>query len=314
MLYAAYKVLYSVEGAMNHIWSVRKRRRVLRQIVDYAAVMVVSPLMLILTALLTASLQSQRFVQAMQNAMPGFMPQLVGVFLGLALAIIALTFLYFFFPNTRVRFYSALVGAVVAAALLQILQYACMRLQVGVARYGNIYGGFAAIPIFLLWLYFSWLVVLLGAEISYAHANQRDLEYGGLIFKPSPAYRSQLALGTMTLAAQAFLRGEPPVSSERMAARLAAPMRVLRKVVARLVEVRLLAEVGGEDGGFHPALPPHRITVGDVLAAIEEEGDASDQTSQALGKLGVGEVFRRQEKAENRIRHMTLSELANKAS
>ena len=314
VFYAAYKVLSSVERAMNHIWGVRKRRKLIRRLVDYMAVMVVSPVMLVLTALLAASMQSHRFIQAIQSSVPGFLPHLIGACLGLVLAGIALTFLYFFFPNTRVKFRSAIVGAIVAAVLLQALQYGCMRFQVGVAKQNAIYGGLAAMPIFLLWLYSSWVVVLLGAEISYAHANQGALQYGGLIFRPSPAYRCHLALGAMTVASQAFLKGAPPPSSEWMAVRLAAPLRVLRGVIERLVALRLLVEIQGEEGGYHPAGPPGQIRVGEVLAAIEEEGDASDHTLKALAQLGVGEVFRRQEKAENRIRNMTLLELAHKAS
>lgn len=310
MLYAAYRVLSSIETTMNHIWGVRRKRRLMRRVVDYTAVVTVSPIMLILTALVTASLQSQAVLNQLQGAMPQFLVHLLGVGVAVLLAVAALSFLYFFFPNTRVRPLSALAGAVVAAVLLQVLQYVYLKLQMGVAKYNAIYGTFAAIPIFLLWLHFSWLVVLFGAELSYAHANQRDLEFGGLTFSPSPAYRAQIALGVMALAGRAFLRNEAPPTCESMAGPLAAPMRVMRTVTGRLTGAGLLAELQGDVARFQPAAPLEQITVGRVLEAINKHGDESPQTLMALERLGVADVFHRQEQAESGLQGMTLADLA----
>jgi len=310
MFYAAYKVLSSVEKTMNQIWGIRRKRKLLRRLVDYMAVMIVSPLMLIVTALLTASLQSQAILSQVQQAMPEFLARFLGGLVGLCLAVLALSFLYFFFPNTRVRPVSALVGGIAAAVLLQLLQYLYLRLQMGVARYNAIYGTFAAIPIFLLWLYFSWLVVLFGAELSYAHANQRSLEFGGLTFSPSPAYLEQLSLGVMALVARSFLKGDAPPTCDQMAVRLAAPMRVMRSVTARLTAARLLSELQGDVPTFHPAAPLEQITVGSVFGVVHNHGDESPRTMKALERLGLADVLHRQERDENAARRITLLDLA----
>jgi len=303
MMYTAYKVLSAVEGTMNHIWRVRRRRTLVRKIVDYMAVLSVSPIMLILTALLNAYVQNERII----GEVPG-LAVVLGLAVSVALACAALTFLYFFFPNTRVPPLSALVGALVAALLLQGLQILYLTLQIGVQRYNHIYGSFAALPIFLLWLYLSWLVVLLGAEISYAHANQGDWEYGGLAFDPSPAYREQVALGIMAVVGRAFANGDAPPVCQTLSNALAAPTRVIRNVTDRLVTTGLLAEIQSEETVYQPGAALERITLGRILNAINHDGDESAQTVRALQDLGITQLIRRHEEVESRLHRTTLEE------
>ena len=207
VMYAAYKVLASVEKTMNDIWRVRRRRSLLRKTVDYVATLFVLPLMLMFTSLILAGLRSEAGSSALGAFMPPLLLKFLGVLATLAFATGGLWFLYYFFPNTKVPPLSAFAGAVVAAVLWALLQYFYMRLQVGVAKYNAVYGTFAAVPIFLLWLNFSWLVILFGAELSYAHAMHPELEYAGLRFTPSAAYRERVALGVMAVAAPGVPRG-----------------------------------------------------------------------------------------------------------
>jgi len=250
-------------------------------------VLFVWPIMLMVTALLVASLRSNTVRAMINEVLPSFLIPVLGTIVALLCAAAGFWFLYYFFPNTRVPYKSAAAGALVAAVLWQILQFLFLKLQVGVSRYNAIYGTFAAVPIFILWLHMSWLIVLFGAEVSYAHANQMDLEFGGLVFRPSPAYRQQLALGAMVIAGRAFLGGEPPPSCEDMARRLAAPVRVMREVIAMLVGKGLLSEVRGEQPVFQPAAPLEGITLEQITSTVQEDGDGSPTTIEALRKIGL---------------------------
>jgi len=306
MIYAAYKVLSAVEGTMNHIWSVRRQRTIVRKIVDYMAVLSVSPIMLILTALVNAAIQNERIVGTAPALAIG-----LGVAVSVILACAALAFLYFFFPNTRVPPLSALIGALVAALLLQGLQILYLKLQIGVQKYNHIYGSFAALPIFLMWLYLSWLVVLLGAEISYAHANQADWEYGGLTFRPSPAYLERLSLGVMAVVGRAFVNGDPPPTCRTLSQTLAAPMRVMRNLIGRLATTRLLAELQSDEPAYQPGAPLEKITLGRIMNAVNGDGDESAQTMRALEDLGVTRLVRRHEEVDSRFHRRTLEDFVN---
>lgn len=309
LLYAVYKVLSAIEKTMNAIWGIRERRSVIRRIVDYVAVIFVSPLALVLTALITASLRSQTVLSALGLAGLPWLTTVLGTLTAFLVAVFGFWFLYFFFPNTRVRVSSALTGAVVAALLWQVVQYAFVGLQVGVARANAVYGTFAAFPIFVLWLQMLWITVLFGAELSYAHANQMDLEFGGLSFHASPAYKEHLALGTMTLAGRSFHDKGTPYTGEALAAKLAAPTRVTREVINDLVAAGLLAELRTERPSYQPAAPLDQITLGRVVAAVRERGDESISTAKALKDLGMADLLTSRRKAAEGFDDVTLAEV-----
>ena len=310
MLYAAYKVLSSIEKTMNVIWGIRRRRRLLRRLVDYIAVLVVFPIMLMITALITASLRSETVLSIVDLEKYAFLAQSAGALLGFSFAAAGFWFLYFFFPNRRVPPLSAAAGAIVAAILWQVLQSLHIGLQVGVQKYSAIYVTFAAFPIFVLWLYMSWQVTLFGAELSYAHANQRDMEYGGLTFNPSPAYREQLAVGAMTIAARAFLQEKPLPTVEAMARQLAAPGRVMRDVVEQLARSKLLVELQEDQSRYQPGVPLEHITLGRLVDSVHQDGDESPRTAKALERLGVAKLLGERAQATEQLRRLTLLDVA----
>ena len=311
VIYAAYQVLSSVEKTMNDIWRVRRRRNLLRKAADYIAALFVLPLMLVFTSLIMAGLRSQAGGFVFGGLMPPLLLKFLGVLATLAFATGGLWFLYYFFPCTKVPPLSAFVGAVVAAVFWALLQYFFLRLQVGVAKYNAVYGTFAAVPIFLLWLNFSWLVILFGAEMSYAHAMHSELQYAGLRFTPSAAYRERIALGVMAVAARAFLDEKEPPSSRDFSHELAASVQVVRGVVADLQEARLLRETNdGELPRYSPAAPLEQITMERILRAANEHGEEHAGSQQAFKRLGVADALHAREKAEAPFLKMTLLDLA----
>jgi DNA-binding IscR family transcriptional regulator len=187
---------------------------------------------------------------------------------------------------------------------------AAFGLQVGVAGYNAVYGTFAAAPIFLLLLNFSWLVILFGAELSYAHAMHPELEYAGLRFTPSAAYRERVALGVMALAAKAFLEEREPPSSLDFSRELAAPVQVVRAVVTAMLNARLLQETtGGELPRYSPAAPLDQITMERILRASNEQGEEHAGSQAAFERLGVAGALQAREAAEEKFRKTTILDL-----
>jgi len=323
-LYAAYKLLSAIEKTMNDIWGVRRRRHPMRKIVDYAAVLFVFPILLILAVLVVASFRIESVASGFQSSGnpllrlvgailgSGFVTLSVGKLLPLIIAAAAFWFLYFFFPNTRVPPFSAFVGGVAAAIMLAVLQWLFVMLQVGVSRASAVYGTFAALPIFILWMHFSWLVVLFGAELCYAHANKKDLLFGGISFAPSAAYEEQLALGVMTLVARAFTDGRPPLTCEFMSHRLGAPVRVTRRIITTLIRAGLLSELQGDTPAFQPAVPVERITFGRVTDAVRSAGDHSRQTVEFLDRLGVNAALKQRDASQTAIADTPLLDLVRR--
>ena len=305
-LYAAFKLLSAVEKTMNEIWGVRRQRNPVRKVVDYAAVMFVFPLILMCTIFLMASLRMEQLAGFLGHPIA---TKILGGVIALALVSLAFWFLYAFFPNTRVPALSGLAGGIAAALLLGILQWIVIRAQVGVSRASAVYGTFAALPIFILWMHFSWLVVLFGAELSYAHANKKDLLFGGISFAPSAAYEEQLALGVMTVSAQAFSADREARTCEGMANELGAPVRVTRHIIGLLMRAGLLSELQGDVPAFQPALPVSHITFRRVVDAVRNAGDSSKQTCEVLDRLGVSVAIRQRDQLSAAVADMPLLEL-----
>lgn len=301
ILYTAYGVLSSIERTLNDIWAVQRRRTLMRRIIDYLAVLFVLPLMLILTALVMAALRTGPVQEAITRIMPGAVASMLAAVVALSSALLGLWFLYHFFPNARVRTASSFTGALVAAVCWAAVQYGFVRLQVGVAKYNAIYGTFAAIPIFLLWLQTSWMVILFGAEVSYAHAHLREFAYAGIGFQPSAAYREKVALGIMAVAAKRFACEQPPLTADDFSHQLAAPLRIVRETIENLRAEHLLAEMAGDPdapNAYQPAVPLGQISVGRVLRAANQHGDDPAHVLPILERHGMHHVLAAREKCQ----------------
>ncbi|MGB9080265.1 MAG: YihY/virulence factor BrkB family protein, partial [Desulfuromonadaceae bacterium] len=163
----------SIEEAFNAVWGVRETRSVQRRFSDYLSVVVVGPILLLAATSMTSSLQSQWILLwLIQNTYLGDAILLLFRFLPYLSVWIAMVFLYIFIPNTRIRFASAVTGGVIAGTAWELAQWGYFHFQVGVANYNAIYGTLSAVPIFLVWIYTSWLIVLFGLEIVFAHQHR----------------------------------------------------------------------------------------------------------------------------------------------
>ena len=272
LLYAIVKALSQVEAAFNRIWGVKKGRSLLRRVTNYVSVTVLGSLLMLSAMALTASLMSSDFVHTLESLpVAGWLFNLLVRAFPYLSVWMALTALYSLMPNTKVRIGSALAGALVAGVLWQILQKAYLSAQVGITRIGVVYGAFAAIPIFLVWVYASWLIVLLGTEICYGtqHASAYAFERGEL--RLSEDSRERAALRVALLFASRFEGGQPPLDADEIAVKLEAPVRLVDPLLERLTEAGILHVL--EDGKHQVAMSPRRITAADVMNAIRRDGE-----------------------------------------
>lgn len=309
MLYSMLKLLGAVEGSLNDIWGVKRARSLLRRVSDYIAIVVITPVFLLLATGATTFLEGSF---ALQKAIPiGFGGASVRL-LPLLAVWFGLTFVYLTLPNTRVRIPAALLGGLVAGTIWQGIQVLHVAGQIELARYNAIYSGFAAIPMLLMWMYLSWSVFLIGAELSFAFQNEPAFTSMARTGKVDQHFRERIAPRLAARVTRAFLAGQAAPTAGALAGELGVAPRAVTQVLEALVSANLLARTSvGVDDGFLPARDPGTITVLDVLAALRREEGAGEPPVRGRLDERVDRVLEALE-AEGRrsLSNHTLSELA----
>lgn len=306
------------ELALGEIWGVQQGRSWMRRFTDYLAVIVVAPILTTVALSLATAFQSEPLVQRLLG-LPLF-SQLYELGLRWSPVLvyaIAFSFLYWFLPNTTVRIRSALVGGAVAAVLFAVAQNVFVAFVVGSARYSAVFGGFAALPLLLLWIYYSWAVVLLGAEVSFAFQNLPRYRREAAAGQTSPAEREALGLQLALEVGRSFRAGQPPPDAEELGEVLDAPVRAVRDLLQRLESAHVvvrLAQDQDRESGYHPARPLDALRVGQVLRAIHgvrEPRSGADAASRRVAAQVLDEIESAQAEAGL---DRTLAELLERAS
>jgi membrane protein len=292
--------LSNVEKALNYIWGVARQRPLVRRFPDYLAVLVVAPLLLAVAVSLGASLRSERFVQRLLEV-----PTLAPLFeLGLRQAPTVLlwgafSFLYWFLPNTTVRPLPALGGGALAAVLFSAVQAGYVAFQVGVARSNALFGSFAALPILLVWIYLSWAIVLLGAELAFALQNFTSFRQARLGEEPRPAEREAVGLALATRLARAFRIGRGGLTAEDLAEEL------------DVERAGLVAPRGDQrSDGYQLGRAAECITIDELLTALRGPADAA--LRRVSGDPPLCALFEAlQDEIGALLRERTLAQLAD---
>jgi len=304
-------LLSNIEMTFNHIWGVKETRPFFRRFADYSSVIIVGPVFIFAAISMTTTLQGGWVVQKLLGvSYLGDILLLIFKFLPFLIMWAAFVSLYVFMPNIKVTFKAALAGGILGGTLWQLAQWAYIYFQVGVARYNAIYGTMAALPIFMVWIYISWLIVLLGVEVTYAFQNLRsirgEMSGEGMNF----ASREVVALTILRRTASVFLKGEKPQDRETIAEELKLSSRATQDLLDELVRLGFLSEVRkGGDGEFayQPARSPEKTEVSTVFEALRSDGVAWVRRE---GGEELEEVDRRlRQAAHAALEGMTLADL-----
>jgi membrane protein len=278
LFWSIIKVLGHIEYSFNDLWGVKKGRSLGRKITDYLSLMLICPVLFIASSGLTVIITSQVEAIVQKFALLGIVsPALFFLFRFSPLVAIWIlfTFMYIFMPNTKVNFKSGLLAGVIAGSMYQVFQLLYITLQIGVAKYNAIYGSFAALPLFLIWLQFSWLIVLLGAEISFAHQNVETFEFEPDCLRVSNALKRLLTLTVAHLLVKSFSGSKTLWSETHISNELDIPIRLVRQILYELVESGLVSEIridGEKDTAYQPAHNTDVMTIKYVLDTLDAHG------------------------------------------
>ena len=279
-VFLAFVMWASLEKILNHIWRAERRRSLPQKFAAFYATVTIGPLLVGLSLY-----QAARF--GLADGSSGLLLSLLSSYLALFLA-------NWFLPATRVRVGPAAIGAAVTTVLFEVAKhlFTLYVSEFAFERYSGIYGALAVAPFWLIWIYWSWLMLLLGAEVAHAAQNIRLLEQserrGMLSLENEIIQRvnGPMAARIMVGVSAANLRGQRGLTRQQLADRYDLSPDVVERLVRRLKQADLLLEVDGDFTGLLPARPPGEITLADVLAAFRGDDPAGEGSrSSALGSL-----------------------------
>jgi membrane protein len=278
LFWSVMSLLSQIESSFNHIWQIGSSRPWYRKFTDYLTIMLIAPVFLILSSSITIFVGTELSDFITRSSILDFFKPVVSFLVKLApylLTWLALTILYIIIPNTKVKFLPAFVSGIVAGTILQLLQWLYIDLQFGISKLSSIYGSFAAIPLFILWLQSSWIIVLLGAELSFANQNVSRYEFESEALNVSHYQKRALVLMIMNMIIRNFSVGEKPISAEKISRTLKIPVRLVREILKDLNNVQLVSEIHEKEHVerlYQPAMDINKLSVSYVLKRLEKKG------------------------------------------
>lgn len=278
LFWSVIKVLSHIEAALNDIWEIKEARSWGRKFSDYLAVMLISPILILVSSSATVFITSQVTQLTEKIQLLGMISPFIFLSFKLipyVLIWVLFTIIYVLMPNTKVNLKAGLVAGIIAGTIFQVVQWGYISFQIGTTKYNAIYGSFAALPLFLMWVQISWWVVLFGAELSFAHQNVGTYEYEPDSNKVSAAFKKVLTLQIAHLLIKNFANGDRPLTDVEIGARLKMPIRLVHTILYDLVQSRVISETTTRENqryGYQPARDINTLTIKYVLDAIEQNG------------------------------------------
>lgn len=283
MFGAVVSLLSSIEDTFNQIWGVKKLRSYFQRVPVYFTVVMLTPVTVISALSLPAMVRSLAPVAwAIHHSGP--LQLLFAKLLPLFLVWIGFAVLYTFMTSARVPLRAALTGGVAGGTLWLVAVWGYAAYAGRSEFYTTVYGPLAAVPVFLFWVYVSWVIVLIGAQIAYATANVASYRDAKIAADVGIAQRSLLALGIMAHTAALFLRSDVSATRTSLQGEIGTSGRLINELVDELIEKGFLHEAG-EAGALVPARDPHRVTAADVLHALYGRVDPRGPGGTSLGSL-----------------------------
>lgn len=271
LFWSVIQVLNNIEASFNDIWQIRKARSPMRKFSDYLAIMILSPFAIGLSGSFMVKIQSAA------TEFELFKPLIVMLIKSVPYLSIWLLFtiVYIVMPNTKVKFRYALIAGIIAGTVALIFQSLYRDLQIGVMKWGTLYGTIAFVPLFLMWLQITWLIVLMGAELSFAYQNIENYEFEENALNLSQNNKRILTLLICYHIIKNFEEGGEPWSTDTLSHELGIPIRLVNELVFELVESGILAEMAAnnpKDRSYLPAIDISRITVEYIYSRMEKMG------------------------------------------
>jgi len=278
LFWTVIKVISNIEESFNYIWKIKKNRPLGRKLSDYLSLMMLAPVLLIASSSMTVFVKTKIawLVEVIHLPALGTKMVLYAMsFSPLVIMSLLFTFIFVFMPNKKIKFKAGIIAGVVTGILYQTVQWAYISLQIGASSYNAIYGSFAALPLFLVWLQIGWMVVLLGCQISfYVHnfdSYRHNEKFSGISF----SLKKTIALQVCHLMVKCFSNGEKALNAEQIANELLLPVSVVQRTLGLLIDAHLVVALSvpeNEEPVYQPSRDSNILSNAIVIDALEKTG------------------------------------------
>lgn len=278
LFWTVIKVIGNIEISFNHIWKIKKNRPLARKLSDYLSLMMLAPILLIASSSITVFVKTKItwLVEVIQLPVFGTKVVLYAMsFSPLIIMSLLFTFIFVFMPNQKINIKAGAIAGVVTGILYQIVQWIYLSLQIGVSSYNAIYGSFAALPLFLIWLQLGWVVVLLGCQISFYVQNFESFKHNEKFSDISFSLKKNIALQVCRTIIVNFSNREAAPDVNSIAMELKMPTSVVQRSLDALINSRLIVELNVAENElvtYQPSRDINSLTVASVVDALEVEG------------------------------------------
>ena len=275
MLFTVIMLVSNIEQTFNYIWQVKKPRSLFRTITDYTSMLLLMPIMIVITsgmsiffATIFKQIEDTMLLGPIMQFFLQLMPYMLmsGIFVAL----------YVFMPNTKVKISCAIAPGILAGVAMQGLQLFYIHSQIWVSSYNAIYGSFAALPMFMLWVQISWLICLFGAELCYASQNMEDFAFKAKTEDLSHRYKMLLCLVLASQICKQFANGGKPFTALDLKLRTSIPIRIVNELLYEMTQIHIITEITSGDKGettnYQPAECLSRLSVGSLIDRMEAKG------------------------------------------
>jgi len=275
LIISVWSIMQSIELAVNDIFQIHKTRSISRQISDYLATMFLLPVLLILSSGLSVFFKTALAQSIFLPLLSPFLTFLMNL-IPYALCWLGFALLYIIIPNTKVKPRNAILAGFIAGFGFQAFQYLYISGQLWVTQYNAIYGSFAAIPLFLLWVQLSWTIVLIGAEVAYAAQNVQNFYFEKEAKNVSHRYQYFVSILIMNILCKRFEKEEGPMTMNEISSEYQIPARLTSWTLNRLLEMNLISETHTSSSkdlsAYQPAVDINKLTVGYIYKRMFEHG------------------------------------------
>jgi membrane protein len=276
LFYTVISLIQKIESALNAIWKIKKSRSFARRFSDYTSIILIGPVLIFSAMGLTASVMNTRVLQGIISVeLFGAAIYLAGKIIPYLLVCAAFTFIYSFVPNIKVKFRSALAGGLFAGILWETTGWAFASFVVSSTKYTAVYSGFAILIMFLIWLYLSWLILLVGAEVSFYHQYPQFLTVKKETLLLSNRLKERLAILVMFLIGDNLYHNRKPWNLDSLLNQLNFPLEPVQDVLTALEDHGFLLQTGDDPPAFLPAKDLENIKLREILSSVRIAEEAS---------------------------------------
>ena len=277
LIWSVIKVLGNIELSFNAVWGIKTPRTIIKKFTEYIAIMLIAPIFIALSSAITIFISAAVNDVATQHDMFSLLGPAVRILLEATPYIIVwllFAFIYIVIPNTKVKFKHAFIAGIIAGTSFNLLEWVYFSFQIGAAQSNAIYGSFAALPLFLVWVQSSWIIVLFGCEIAFSSQNVHRFIYEKEVNDISVNHKRKISLLILLHMNTEFNNGKKALNVDQLCGITKLPIRLIRNVITELIKAKIITEVVTQDNtpSYQPARNLDNVKLSELNNLIDSSG------------------------------------------